>query len=291
MLRLRVIVWPLLALGFNLGCVHPILKPREGLTTMKQATSTVPTRGDTQVAIASRLLDQPAGSDYLTRGVWRDATTPLTHELTTLLAINGLRLGVIGATRPQEFQTLMSSEASVVNAMIRTTSVGRPRVVPVNGPLPQCELEYTPSFEQPAERREYASAECGVQVVATPGPNGGMKLKCELQIQHGDRQPFLQPSADGSNLTRQDQRPTDSFTTIAWELTLDRDEALIVGPTEEPVGKLGQAYFFAGNDERPRQRLLVIQAGVTSESAEAVANPKASRSPAARAGNLVVRKD
>jgi len=175
--------------------------------------------------------------------------------------------------------------------MIRTSSIGRPRVVPVNGPLPKCELEYTSSFEAGAERRVYPSAECGLQVIAIPTQNGGMKLKCELQIQHGERQPFLQPSADGSNLTRQDQRPAESFTTIAWEVTLDREAALVVGPTEEPMGTLGQAYFFAGDADRPRQRILVIQAGVTAEAVEAAANQKASRSPAARAGNLVVRKN
>ena len=114
-------IFLVLSLG-GFGCVHPILKPKDGLTTMKQATSVVPTRGDTQVAVASRLLEQSAGSDYLTRGVWRETTSPLSHELTTLLAINGIRVGVIGSSRPLEFQTLMSSEASVVNPMIRAAA-------------------------------------------------------------------------------------------------------------------------------------------------------------------------
>jgi len=272
------------------GCVHPILKPKDGLTTMKQATRVVPTNGEVQVAIASRLIDQPAGSDYLSRGLWRETTSPISHELTTLLAINGIRIGVLGATRPLEFQTLMTSEASVLDPMIRTTSLGRPRVLPVNGPLPSCELEVSNRIDSELEGRAYAAAECGLQITPMPSVDGRMKLRCELQIQHGQRQPFLQPSADGSYLARKDQRPTEQFGSFAWEITFDREDALIVGATEEPVKRLGEAFFFSGGGERPRQRVLVIQGGWADSLGEA-SPVKASRSPAARAGSLVVRKE
>lgn len=279
----------LLAFG-GIGCVHPILKPKDGLTTMKQATRTVPTNGEVQVAIASRLLDQTAGNDYLTRGLWRDTSSPLSHELTTLLAINGLRIGILGGTRPQEFQTLMTSEASVLNPMIRTTSIGRPRVLPVNGPLESCEIEFTKQLITEAETQTFAVAECGLQVTPTLAPGGKVKLRCELQIQHGDRQPFLKPTSDGSGFTRQDHRPTEQFSTLSFEVTLDREEVMVIGAGDEPTGTLGQPFFFASGTDRLRQRVLVVQANL-STAAEESPSKKPSLSPAARAGTLTIRRE
>lgn len=289
MRRLRCFVL-LLAFG-GIGCVHPILKPKDGLTTMKQATRTMPTNGEVQVAIASRLLDQPAGSDYLTRGLWRDTNSPLSHELTTLLAINGIRIGVLGATRPNEFQTLMTSEACVLSPMIRTTSIGRPRVLPVNGPLESCEIEFTKQLSAEAEGKVFAVAECGLQVTPSAAPGGRVKLTCELQIQHGERQPFLKPTADGSAFARQDHRPTEQFNTLSFEVTLDREEVLVIGAGEEPIGKLGQPFFFASGTDRLRQRVLVVQAGLSAEGAEETSKIKPSRAPAAQAGTLLMRRD
>ena len=287
MRRLRCLV--LLAFA-AIGCVHPILRPRDGLTTMKQATRTVPTNGEVQVAIASRLLDQPAGSDYFARGLWRDTSSPLSHELTTLLAINGIRIGVIGGTRPAEFQTLMTSESCVLNPMIRTTSLGRPRVLPVNGPL-NCEVEIVRQLNGDREGKVFGAAECGLQITPTAAPGGRLKLACELQIQHGERQLYLAPTADGSGFARKDHRPTEPFHTLNWEVTLDRDEILVVGAGDEPMGRLGQAYFFAAGNDRTRQRVLVVQAVANAEDIGEAPTKKPSMAPAAQAGTLLIRKD
>jgi len=94
-----------------------------------------------------------------------------------------------------------------------------------------------------------------------------LKVHCEFQIQHGERQPWLRPTSDGSGFARTDQRATESYATLAFDVTLGRSDLLVVGATDDPGEKLGQAYFFANAVDRIRQRVLLVQVGTREDAA------------------------
>src|SRR5690349_12097117 len=96
------------------------------------------TGGDSGMAVRTVLIDRPAGDPYLSRDLWASAGKPVQHELAALLAQNGLRVGVLTGLVPGEFDQLITSENSTVNPMHRTVLPGKPKVVPVNGPVERC---------------------------------------------------------------------------------------------------------------------------------------------------------
>jgi hypothetical protein len=110
-------------------------------------------------------------------------------------------------------------------------------------------------------------------------------LHCELQVQHGDRQGWLKPSADGTAFAREDHKPLAAYPTLSWEVTVGPSDYLVVGAAEQPADTLGQAFFFAAGDGRQRQRVLVVRAGRGPTPAEA--RPNQHRVPAAAAARSV----
>src|SRR5476651_1373041 len=111
-----------LMLAAGSGCnlfapkVKPV-KPAEDRPSELQAAAATPD-GETRLGYHTRLVDQPAGSAYLNAGLWAEATNPLNHEQTTMLALNGLRIGVFTSNPPAELERLASSEATVLSPML-----------------------------------------------------------------------------------------------------------------------------------------------------------------------------
>jgi len=221
----------------------------------------VHTDGETPLTYHTRLIDQPAGNDYLNAGLWADVTNPLNHEQTTLLAVNGLRLGVISSQPPRELERLATSEATCLSPTLRSAVAGQPKLIPVNGPIDRCRLGVTHAVSAVAESKKYELVECGLALTAAALPDDKLKVRGEFQIQHGERQPWLRPTADGSGFARTDQRASESYPALAFEVILNRSDLLVVGATDDPVEKLGQAFFFANSVDRIRQRVLLVQVG------------------------------
>ncbi len=251
-----------LLLGAGMGCQLFGRKPAaQAKSPVGPPPAVVHSEGETPLVYHTRLIDQPAGSLYLNGGLWDDAHNPLSHEQTTLLAVNGLRLGVITSHPPAELERLASSEATVLSPMQRSGVVGKSRVIPVNGPLESCTLGVSTAFNAEAAPKKYALAECGLTVTATAVPGDKLKVRGEFQIQHGERQPWLRPTSDGSGFARTDQRASETYPEFAFEVILGRSDMLVVGATDDPTEKLGQAFFFANSVDRIRQRVLLVQAG------------------------------
>jgi hypothetical protein len=247
------------------GCVFPLDKPKQGTAVMRSAAIGHPASGELAVAIPTRLIEQHAGDEYLNESLWTHTVSPTSHEFNTLLAANGLRIGIIRGTPPSELQRLMTSEATCINPTIRNTMLGRPKVIPVNGPLEQCSFATMTTLIEEPNTQELQDVECGFVVTATPAPGGKVKLHCEFQVQHGLRQAWLRPSADGSQFARHDQKACESYPSMAFDVILDRDEMLAIGATDDPTRKLGQAFFLNRSGDTWRQRVLIVQAGLSSD--------------------------
>jgi len=273
--RRRGMRWALVAgllMAAGSGCslftpkaARAILDKPPSLPTAAAATP----EGETRLGYHTRLVDQPAGSAYLNSGLWAEATNPLNHEQTTLLALNGLRLGVFSSNPPAELERLASSDATVLSPMLRSGVAGKPRVIPVNGPIERCTIGAVAAFNAEAKPKTFELVECGLTLTATALPGDKLKLRGAFQIQHGERQPWLRPTSDGSGFARTDQRASEAFPALTFEVILGRSDLLVIGATDDPAEKLGQAYFFSHQTDRIRQRVLLLQAGTLDRPGDA----------------------
>jgi hypothetical protein len=211
------------------------------------------------IALRTVLIERPVGDRYLAHDLWAAANKPLTHEHATLLARNGVRVGVFSGVIPGEFDRLVHSEHATVNPIHRTTQPGAPKVIPVNGPLERCAYQAQAELTAEPTQVDLAAAECGLSVTAQPADGGRVRLVCELQVQHGERQAFLKPTSDGTSFAREDRKPLEAYPTLTWQVTLGPTDYLVVGPADDVADTLGRAFFFTGHEDQLRQRVLVIR--------------------------------
>ena len=215
---------------------------------------------DAGLILNTRLIEQVVGDPYLNGGLWGATARPVGHEQSALLARNGLRVGVLSGVLPDPFDRLVHSESATVSPMLRTVVPGRPKVVPVNGPLDRCSYRAVRDLSADPETVELSAAECGLAVTAAPAAGGRVRLACAFQVQHGDKRAWLAETADGSEFTRRDRKPLAAYPALTFEVTVGPDDYLLIGATADPADTLGQAFFLTA-DDLPRQRVLVIRAG------------------------------
>jgi len=218
--------------------------------------------------VQTTLIEQPAGDAYLNKGLWAAAGKPLPHELSTLLAMNGLRVGVFTGNPPGEFERLISSEHSTVNPTFRTMQPGKPKLVPINGPIERVEYRSFATVSSDPTRTTALAAECGLSLTAWPADDQRVRLVCELQLQHGERQSFIAPNAAGTAFDRQERKILETFPALIWEVTLAPGDYLVVGANSDPAETLGEAFFFPTVNGVVRQRVAVVKAahGLTTDA-------------------------
>jgi hypothetical protein len=160
----------------------------------------------------------------------------------------------------------MLSSEDALSPMARTLQSDVPKVIPVNGPVEALRLSVRQTLKSDPVASELMDVECGLSVTAKSPERGRVTLRCEPEIQHGERQHFLRPTAEGTGFSRQEQKPRLSYPALGFEVTLAPGEYLVVGPTAEPLGTLGQAYFYAAAGDHVRQRVLVVRAGMVGDA-------------------------
>jgi hypothetical protein len=210
-----------------------------------------------RVTFSTRLVEQPVGRSYLTGKLWTDVTDPLPHHLSALLAANGLRVGVMSGRTPAEFDQLASGEGTAVAPTVRHGLAGKPKVIPVNGPLEHCSADVTDTLTADPQSHSWAAAECGLVATGTPHPSGALVVRLQFVVQHGDKQVWWTPTADGG-FDRTDERTRENFPAFTFEVPLEPKDVLVIGPTGDPGGTLGGAYFVTG--DQMKQRVLVVRA-------------------------------
>ncbi|MCZ2342926.1 MAG: hypothetical protein LC104_14225 [Bacteroidales bacterium] len=221
------------------------------------------------VYLQTALIDVPAPNRYLDHELWSApaVANPVSPEQTALLELNGLRVRVISGVAPPRFLELVTSEHSVLNPMLRSAPPDTPKVIPVNGPLQQAQCRVRTDLKADDTELVLTDAECGLRITAQPTENGKITLTCEPQVQHGANQAWIRPNADGTGFMRKEQKAQSGYPTLSWEVTAGPHDYLIIGPTEDPTGTLGELFFHARSGEQVRQRVLVVRTGKRAEAA------------------------
>jgi hypothetical protein len=213
------------------------------------------------VFVEHLLVEQPLGDPFLNRDLWATAPPAAAPAVAALLAENGVRTAVFAGTLPPKFRDLVTSEPDVVSARRFAFGNAKETVVPTAGPHDPCAFEFLPDLAGRRAERTFAQARCGVLVRPEPAPDGRVKLRCEPQIQHGERREWLRPTADATEFVMQGEVPTERFPALAFDVTIGPNEYLLIGWQAEQDATLGAALFGADANGRPRQRVLVLRAG------------------------------
>jgi hypothetical protein len=229
--------------------------------------------------LRTTLVEAAAGDATLNRDLWATAGRPLRHEHSTLLGLNGLRVGTFSGGLPSEFDRLARGTSGTLDATDRSFTPGVPKVVPVNGPLGH--LKYRERTDLTADPAEWdlTEAECGFAITVAPADHGEVKLTVEPRIQHGDKQMVLKPTSDGTAFAREDRKPRKGYPALAFDVTLGPKDFLVLGASTDPADTLGGGFFVATAGDRVRQRALVIQAFRKPDAAPSGPNPGVESGP------------
>lgn len=219
-------------------------------------------RADPGVTFDTRLLEQPVGESYLSRGLWADTTDPLPHHLSALLAANGVRVGLVSGPTPAEFDKLATGEGTAVAPTLRRGLAGKPKLIPVNGPLDRCTAGVTDALTADMRKLSLSTTECAVLATGTPDTGGRVMVRCELLLQHGDKRAWWTATDEGG-FERTDERTKENFPSLVFEVSLAPSETLVIGPTANPDDTLGGVFFVTPS--QAKQRVLVIRAKAEKE--------------------------
>jgi hypothetical protein len=205
------------------------------------------------------LIEQPLGDPFLDRELWKTTLPVGQPETRALLAENGLRAGILPGTVPQQFQTLLDSEADTVSPRRLTFQQRKDIVIPTAGPPDPCRFFVLTDLAAQPRLVELKKARCGI-LVRPQVTADGIKIWCEPQVQHGVRQEWYRANEDGTQFVKEEEVPTIPYTMLGFETTLGPEDYLLIGWSATESQTLGAMAFAADAQGRPRQRVLVIRA-------------------------------
>lgn len=212
------------------------------------------------------LIERPIGDPYLDRELWAAARPAGTEEEQVLLAENGLRAAVLGGNLPSGFQKLVGSEADTVNPHGLTFASRKETVVPTAEPADPCQYAVLADLAGGRARVNLRQARAGVLIHPEATTDGRVQVRCEPQVQHGERRDWLRPTADATGFTIQGEVPRERYPALAFEAVLGPSDYLVIGSPSTAAGTLGAAMFDVEAGGRPRQRVLVLRVARLGDS-------------------------
>jgi hypothetical protein len=240
-----------------LGCnsSQPILRTSTWLERVLQPAG--PTGPDTiQMDVA--LVERPLGDGYINGELWNSADEQVVAlESKAIIEDNGFRVGQIGGITPAGLQTLLTSERSCANPRRLRSRAGKPTRLILGPEMALCRFQILRDGGTVQVALE--KAQCTLEVTGTLANDGHTRLRFVPQILHGDTRLLPRPASDRSGWILGEDRPTDRYPQLAWEVSLAPNEYVLVGGRYDRPETLGHQCFLRGDEQNPVQRLLVIR--------------------------------
>jgi hypothetical protein len=209
------------------------------------------------IEVRVALVEQPVGDTFINQELWTladEQIIPLEQKL--VLEENGFRVGQIGGNTPAGLLTLLTSKRNNVNP--RGFFVHSNQAIPVVlGPImPSCsfQIQHDRDWADVAVEK----AQCVLSLVPSLTGDGRMRLEFTPQVHHGDKKLVPRAAEDGSGFVLQEEWPTDTYASLAWDVTLTANQCLVVGARSDRPETLGYRCFLRRDESVPVQRLLVI---------------------------------
>jgi hypothetical protein len=249
-MRRACLVLPGFLAALLAGCFHgPPARPASWLRPFGGPT------GPDVIVMDVALLEMPLGDPYVDREVWGEVDgTVVDSDVRAAVEDNGFRVGQVAGTQPPRLQQLVASDRYCVQRRRRQFRAGEPQQIALGGPVASLAVPFYREG-RPAELH-FEQAQCGLELTAKL-VDGSVRLHCEPQVQHGERKLLPQITAAGTSWPQ--DRSTERFPTVAWDLTLTANEYLIVGTRSGKAPTLGGQFFLAADGPKPVQRLLVLR--------------------------------
>jgi len=251
--------WLIVVCAGAVGCVTHRDRPPAVDPIARSLSPAVPAEG---IYLESVILERPIGDRFLDRDLWAAALPVGGQEARILLAENGLRAGVLTGSLPQRFQTLLESESEAFNGRGLTFAMRKDEVLPTNGPHEECKFGLLTDVALGDKRTRITlpRARCGVMVRPEAMADDRVRVACEPQIQYGEREEYLRPSADVTAWVKSEEVPLKPFPMLAFDVPLGRNDYLVIGWSANQPDTIGAALFGVSANGQARQRVLVVRA-------------------------------
>lgn len=246
-----------LVLGGLVGCVaSPKGKPLSWLHHFRQ--NALPAGPDV-VEMDVAVVERPVGDRYLNEELWTFADEQvIALERKAVLEDNGFRVGQVGGITPAGLQELLTSKKSCADPRGLHLLAGKPTTLRLGTERPRVCFEV--HHEGQVRPYELHSALCTLEVEPSLTPDGRTRLRFTPLVHHGQKTPTYRPAKDRSCWMVHDQRPSERFPQLGWEVDLVPNEYVVVGARFDRPGTLGYESFIGGVEAAAaQQRLLVIR--------------------------------
>jgi hypothetical protein len=247
--------WAVLLLALAVGCTAG--QPLDSTSWLQPFRPFQGLSGIDVITLETALVEGPVGDRYIDQDLWALADDQVVAlDRKALLHDNGFRVGQIGGLTPSGLQKLLTSERTCLNPRRIQLHAGNSTRLALGPTLAASRFEL-----QQDERKvpvQLEQADCALIVIPTLTPDGRTRLHFTPEIQHG-KSAFLPQSADRSTWILQKLQPTETYQSLAWDVTLAPNEYVVVGGCYDRVHTLGHQCFIRTEETTPRQRLLVIR--------------------------------
>jgi hypothetical protein len=238
-----------------------------------------PICGPDVIQLQTALIERPINDRFLNSELWLLADEQIIPlEQKAILEDAGFRIGLVNGLNPSGLHTLLTSNRSCQLPWRQYTRAGNPAVYALGPTITRCEIECSGS----AEPLEFEKANCLMQITPTIAPDHKVHLHCVPRIRHGESEMVAKPSGDGTAHMLVEEFPIKEFANLAFEITLETNQYLIIGARPDHIGQVGWRCFWGGDEPVPVQRLLVIRtcppAGSPTDNSDEI-DPKTPRVP------------
>jgi hypothetical protein len=219
--------------------------------------------GPELIHISVAILEVGVCDPYINEELWTLADEQqLPPDRKALLRENGFRIGQIRGITPPGLQSMLTSERDNPSPRLKQARAGDSCTISLGPCLEHCRFVLHED-SRPATV-DMASAQASLEIIPTITEEGHVRLAFKPQIEPGGL-----PSQRLSGMPLWmvlTQRPSRKFENLAWDVTLQPNEYVVIGGRFEQTDSFGRRCFFGVDEPRPVQRLLVIRtARVLSE--------------------------
>jgi hypothetical protein len=242
--------------GLCLGCTTPGAARQSSL--LDQLRPFQGPTGPDVVQMDVALIERPIGEAYVNQELWELADEQVVEsERRAVLEDNGLRVGQIGGMAPAGLQALLTSDLSCANPRRIQLHASNATTLTLGPRLTRCHFDLIHKNHETRVDLEQAQMVFSVlpQLVAA----GKIRLQFTPMVQHGEPTLVPRPAADRSGWVLQENRPTERYDQLAWEVTLTPGEYVVIGTGFDRQETFGHQAFVRADEATPVQRLLVVR--------------------------------
>ena len=232
--------------GSLLACLLTGCAAEKPITSMSFFNKSLPAEliaGTDMIQLEVALLERPLYDRFINTELWQLADEQIIPlERKAYLEEAGFRFGQVNGLNPSGLQTLLASDRSCVCPKRHYTRAGNAILLPLGPALAHCRVEQTNA----PEVLEFERADCLLKITPAPEPDNRVHLHCVPRIRYGETELAARYSLAMD-------RQVKGFEELAFDISLEINQYLVIGARSDRVGTLGCAVSAA--TRVPAQRL------------------------------------